>query len=324
MKAEPICISVVIPCFNAGATLHEAIQSVVAERNCAREIVIVDDGSSDNSLAVARQFEPAIRILTGPNRGVSAARNRGIAETTGEWIVFLDSDDLLLSGTLGMRAEVARATGADVVACDWQQLFGQGSGAKDGPVTSADMVALAADAEIACATSFWATTAALMYRRSLVEKIGGFRADLPVLQDARFLFEAAYHGARFAHSPHIGARHRVLPESLSRKDPALFWRDVLLNGKQIEALWRARGALSARQLGALCDIYNGAAHGLFRACDPSFREGLAALRASLLSVSSRNRFAEMMSDIAGQSSAVRMARFWTWSRCLLTKSITAY
>jgi hypothetical protein len=186
------------------------------------------------------------------------------------------------------------------------------------------MVALAKDVEIACATSFWATTAALMYRRTLVEKIGGFRADLPVIQDARFLFDAAYHGARFAHSPHIGARHRVLPESLSRRDPARFWRDALLNGKHIEALWRERGALSVRQLAALCDIYNGAAHGLFRARDPSFREALAALRASQLSVSSHNRVAEVMSDLAGQPSAVRMARLWSRSRRLLTKYITAY
>ena len=194
-----------------------------------------------------------------------------------------------------------------MVVCDWQEFFDGGDGAVDGAVRSVDLAALEADAEIACATHVWATTAALMYRRSLVEKIGGFREDLPVIQDARFLFDAAYHGARFAHSPHVGARHRLSPQSLSRRDPARFWRDALLNGKQIEALWRTRGALTSRQMTALADIYNGAAHGLFRAADPAFREALAALRASGLPVSSRNRLAELLSDVAGHRRAVRVA-----------------
>ena len=157
-----------------------------------------------------------------------------------------------------------------------------------------------------------------MYRRGLVEKIGGFREDLPVIQDARFLFDAAYHGARFAHSAHVGARYRITPQSLSRRDPARFWRDALLNGQQIETLWRRRRALTSRQMTALADIYNGAAHGLFRAGDPAFREALAALRACGLPVGRRNQLAEFLSDIAGQSRAVRVASCWTKSRRIVT------
>ena len=183
---------------------------------------------------------------------------------------------------------------------------------------SVDLAALEADAETGCATHVWATTAALMYRRSLVEKIGGFREDLPVIQDARFLFDAAYHGARFAHSPHLGARHRLSPQSLSRRDPARFWRDCLLNGKQIEALWRTRGALTSERMTALADIYNGAAHGLFRAADPAFRGALAALRASRLPISRRNRLAELLSDVAGHRTALRIAEYWTKSRRIVT------
>jgi hypothetical protein len=169
-------------------------------------------------------------------------------------------------------------------------------------------------AEVACAADFWATTTARTYRRSLVKRIGGFREDLPVIQDARFLFDAAHHGACFTHLPHVGARYSVLPQSLSRRDPARFWRDVLLNGKQIEILWRARGGLSPKQIAALCDSYNGAAHGLFRAQDSSFRDALAALRMSGLSVSRRNRTAELLSDIAGHYGALRIAEYWTQSR----------
>ena len=185
---------------------------------------------------------------------------------------------LLVPGTLPRRLETAVATGADVVVCDWQEFLGRGDGKVDGAVRSVDLAALEADAETGCATHVWATTAALLYRRSLVEKIGGFREDLPIIQDARFLFDAAYHGARFTYSPHIGARHRLSPQSLSRRDPARFWGDVLLNGKQIEALWRARGSLSARHQEALKGIYNNAARGLFAAADSQFFEAVAALR----------------------------------------------
>ena len=311
-------VSVIVPFFNAVPMLTELIGSTVAQKGIESDIVAIDDGSTDNSLSFARGFEPAIRVLTGSNRGVSAARNRGIAETAGEWIVFLDADDLLVPGTLRRRLETAEATGADVVVCDWQEFFDRGDGAVEGAVRSIDVAALAADAEIACATHVWATTAALMYRRGLVEKIGGFREDLPVIQDARFLFDAAYHGARFAHSAHVGARYRITPQSLSRRDPARFWRDALLNGKQIEALWRKRRALTSRQMTALADIYNGAAHGLFRAGDPAFREALAALRACGLPVGRRNQLAEFLSDIAGQSRAVRVASCWTKSRRIVT------
>ena len=99
--------------------------------------------------------------------------------------------------------------------------------------------------------------------------------------------------------------------SLSRRDPARFWRDVLLNGTQIEALWRARGCLAADQRAALADIYNGAAHGLFRARDPGFRDALASLRESGLPIGWRNRVAELVTDVSGQRAAVRLAELWT-------------
>jgi glycosyltransferase involved in cell wall biosynthesis len=313
-----IHVSVIVPCFNAAMTIGATIESALSQENVASDVVIVDDGSSDNSFAIARGYEPRVRVFTGPNRGASAARNRGIAEAASEWIVFLDADDLLVPGTLRRRLDTAEATAADVVVCDWQEIFDHRDSMVDGTVRSVDLAALEADAEIGCATRVWATTSALMYRRSLVEKIGGFREDLPVIQDARFLFDAAYHNARFAHSQHLGARHRISPQSLSRRDPAQFWRDCLSNGQQIEALWRERGALTSERISALADIYNGAAHGLFRASDPWFRRALAALRTSALPVSSRNRLAELLSDVAGHRYAARLAERWTTSRRIIT------
>jgi glycosyltransferase involved in cell wall biosynthesis len=250
-------------------------------------------------------------VLTGPNRGASFARNRGISETSGKWIVFLDADDLLLPGTLQRRFEVASAAPCDVVVCDWQDFFETEKGVECGAVRSVAFDVVAVSPEIAFATDVWATSAALMYRRELVEKIGRFRGDLPIIQDARFLFDAAYHGARFVHAPHVGARYRVQPGSLSRRDPGKFWRDVLLNGQQIEQLWKSRGVLSQDERRALAQIYNGAVHGLFRADEPLFRSALSALRRSDLSVTSRNRVIEITASVLGQRAASAFIGLWT-------------
>jgi glycosyltransferase involved in cell wall biosynthesis len=317
-----VSISVIIPCFNAQATIGETIASVLKQSERGSEILVVDDGSSDNSLAIARGFGPGVRVVTGPNRGVSAARNRGIAETGGEWIIFLDADDVLLPETLARRSATAAARDADVVICDWQDLVAEGKSLVEGPVRSVGLEKLAADSEVACAAHLWVASAALMYRRSLVDKIGGFRADLPIIQDARFLFDASRHGARFARSPHVGAFYRIWPQSLSRRDPARFWRDVLLNGTQIEEFWGARGCLTSGQRAALAEIYNGVAHALFRARDPSFRDALAALRASGLPIRRRNRVAELVSDVSGQPAAARLAELWTMSRRALRRAGT--
>jgi len=86
-------ISVVIPTYNFGPFLARAIHSVLEQTCPVLEIIVVDDGSSDETRDVAASFGDRIRYIRQQNRGVSAARNRGIAETRGEWIGFLDADD---------------------------------------------------------------------------------------------------------------------------------------------------------------------------------------------------------------------------------------
>lgn len=301
-------VSVVIPCFNAASTIAAAIESVCVQDRVIREVVVIDDASTDNSLEVARRFKPPVRVIAAPHAGASAARNRGIAEISGEWVVFLDADDLLLLGTLAERLETAAATGADVVICDWQELVESSEGVAEGPVRSIDAGALDADPEVACATHVWAATAALMYRRGLVERIQGFRADLPVIQDARFLFDAACHGARFAHSSHIGALYRVRPKSLSRCDPARFWRDVLLNAKQIEALWLARGDLSLAKREALRSIFDHAARGLFASGDPEYFDALDRQRDLGLELTLHPRIAGSLARAFGLGRARQLMR----------------
>jgi glycosyltransferase involved in cell wall biosynthesis len=299
-------VAVIIPCYNSASTLTAALESALAQ-DMSVEVIVIDDGSSDGSLAVARKFEPQVRVVTGRNRGASAARNKGISETTAEWIVFLDADDLLEPGTLSQRLAAAKASNTDVVICDWLDMHDDGTGRLTmGAHRSIDWSAVEGNAELATAVHAWATTAAILYRRSIVEKIGGFRPDLQIIQDARFLFDAAYHGARFAQSPHVGARYRILPGSLSRRNPARFWEDVLLNGQQIEALWRAKGALDGEHRNAVFGIYNTAGRGLFAAGHPRYFEAVERQRQLGLALPRHSQVAAPLARLVGLRAARSM------------------
>jgi glycosyltransferase involved in cell wall biosynthesis len=105
-------VSVVIPAYNRAATVAEAVASVLAQTVPPHEIIVVDDGSTDATPEVLAAFGDRIIVVRQPNAGVSAARNAGVARATGDWLAFLDSDDLWLPDRL---ATLARDTAmADV------------------------------------------------------------------------------------------------------------------------------------------------------------------------------------------------------------------
>jgi glycosyltransferase involved in cell wall biosynthesis len=87
-------VTVIIPTFNRGYCLAESIQSVLDQSFTDFDLIVVDDGSTDNTREIMRQFPGIQQIKLDENRGVSFARNQGIAKAKGEWIAFLDSDDL--------------------------------------------------------------------------------------------------------------------------------------------------------------------------------------------------------------------------------------
>ncbi len=94
-------ISVIIPCYNQAHFLYEAIESVLAQTHHDFEIIVVDDGSTDSTAEVAAGH-PDVRYVRQPNRGVATARNTGLRESEGEYLVFLDADDHLLPAALEM------------------------------------------------------------------------------------------------------------------------------------------------------------------------------------------------------------------------------
>jgi glycosyltransferase involved in cell wall biosynthesis len=96
-------VSVVIPCYNQAHFLPDAVESVLSQSYRDFEVIVVDDGSQDDTQEVASAYvakDPRVRLIRQQNRGLAGARNRGLAESRGEYVVFLDSDDLLLEEAL--------------------------------------------------------------------------------------------------------------------------------------------------------------------------------------------------------------------------------
>ncbi len=248
-------ISVVIPCYNAAATLAATLESVLAQK-ADHEVIVIDDGSTDASPSIIARFGSRIRVRTTSNQGVSVARAMGTAIAEGQFIQYVDSDDLLEPGTLLARRLALEESNCDVAHTDWQKFNVGADGAVIlGAIIRPDIAALSADAEIATATSrFWAPPAALLYRREIIRTLAWHRR-LPVIQDARFLYDAAAAGGRFTYVAGVGARYRVSPSSLSRRSRSQFIADCALNASEIEDAWRKRGALSMAKESALADMW---------------------------------------------------------------------
>lgn len=120
--AEPT-VSVVIPSYNCAQFLRETVETVLGQTHPPIEIIIVDDGSTDGSLDIAREFGNPVRIVTQPNSGVSVARNRGIDEAKGEWIAFVDADDLWEPTKLECQMETVAAADTDDVVCLYTDFY---------------------------------------------------------------------------------------------------------------------------------------------------------------------------------------------------------
>jgi glycosyltransferase involved in cell wall biosynthesis len=115
MSARKPTISVVIPCYNGGRYLPETVGSVLAQTAPVDEIIVVDDGSTDDSLAIAKRLPGPIRVIAQSNQGESVARNVGIEESRGDWVAFLDADDLWAADKIAHQ--LALAGQADDVVC---------------------------------------------------------------------------------------------------------------------------------------------------------------------------------------------------------------
>jgi glycosyltransferase involved in cell wall biosynthesis len=114
-------VSIVIPCFNSAPWLAETLESALAQTWSELDIVVIDDGSRDGSLDIARRYESrGVRVATQPNSGASAARNHGIRLARGDLIQFLDADDLLSPDKIAAQVDLlSRHPAGSIASCRW-------------------------------------------------------------------------------------------------------------------------------------------------------------------------------------------------------------
>lgn len=121
----PPLVSILIPAYNAGPWVGEAIESALAQTWSRTEIIVVDDGSSDETLAVARKYESArVRVTTHVNQGASATRNRALSLSQGDYVQWLDADDILAPEKVAIQMARATEVGPRVLlSSEWTRFF---------------------------------------------------------------------------------------------------------------------------------------------------------------------------------------------------------
>ena len=197
-------VTVVTPCHDAEAFVGETIESVLAQDRPAVEHVIVDDASTDGSWAVieayAARFPDRVRALRlSGNRGGSHARNRGAELARGEFLMFLDADDLIAPGTLGALVRAVEDRPLAVGFCPWRRLRRRGgtgpweSAPADAPLPTPDPdVALRGWIE----GTAWSPPCAVLWRRDAYTLTGGWDESLTLNDDGDLMLRALALGAR--------------------------------------------------------------------------------------------------------------------------------
>jgi glycosyltransferase involved in cell wall biosynthesis len=210
-------ISVVIAAYNASATIERAVRSVLAQRRRADEILVVDDGSTDGTADIVRQFGSEVRLLSQANGGASVARNRGIEAAGGEWVAFLDADDEWLGEKLflqeelfGAHSDIAWGYG-NFIPTDWRGNPLKAVHGKDcGDAVFEDYFG-------AYCRGLYAWTSTLMIHKDVFAKVGVFEVGMKRAQDNDLWFRIAYSFPRVGYiGQPLAIYHRDTPGSSTK------------------------------------------------------------------------------------------------------------
>jgi GT2 family glycosyltransferase len=177
-------VSCVIAVYNGQAYLREAIDSLLAQTYPELEIVVVNDGSTDGTAGVIDRYGDRVRLLTQDNAGVSAARNRGVAMSTGQLLCFLDADDCLDARKLTMQA-AAFAADAELDLCDCHTSY----------FWSPELSLETHQRDCRYAQAFWRNLlpghiSTWLFRRELWDRVGGFSTNLRYAEDVDWFSRA--------------------------------------------------------------------------------------------------------------------------------------
>lgn len=170
-------VSVVVPVYNAADHLRETLSSIYNQTYKSIEIIAVDDGSSDDSIDIARSFDGRVILVQQPNSGPAAARNRGVAEAKGEWIAFLDADDLWVPEKL--EKQLHAMSNREWSYTDSRFMGGVNDGKQDSDLNekpSGNVIE-----KLICGN--FISTSSVLLRRNIFNEVGGFDENLRSIED---------------------------------------------------------------------------------------------------------------------------------------------
>ena len=253
MTAPPV--SVVIPAYNRAATIRAAIESVLAQTWSDFELIVVDDGSGDGTLAEAgRVTDPRLRLVENPrNMGAAGARNTGIAEARGDWIAFQDSDDEWLPTKLEKQMARLLAPGASHVGAYCGLLTLGLLGDKPGDrlrlryVPDSDIARVDGDILASLLHANMISTQTLVVRRDVILELGRFDEETTPIEDWDFVIRLAQRGSiAFVDEPLV--HQRFSENSITRNTARRLRSRIRLVEKNIAAYRRHPPALARQYL----------------------------------------------------------------------------
>jgi glycosyltransferase involved in cell wall biosynthesis len=236
-------VSVVIPTYNRARTIERAIDSVLAQTFQDFEVIVVDDGSQDETKGVLSRFGDRIRLIIQENRGVSAARNTGIQAAHGKWIAFLDSDDEWHPAKLEKQMECLQKHGATI--CFARCATPDGNLITDIdellPASAQSQTHYFVDALDAISrVQLHPQIQSMMAGKELIERAGLFDPSLHVAEDTRLIYNLAFLSAfTYINEPLVtifsgtpnSLTHDLDPEAASKRYGSYL-------RVQLEAYWR--------------------------------------------------------------------------------------
>lgn len=239
-------VSILIPCHNARPWIAQCIQSAIDQTYPHKEIVVVDDGSTDGSQDVIRSFGDRVRFEMGPNRGSNVTRNRLVELSRGNWLSFLDADDYLLPEKIERQMEVvARNTNVAVVSSPPIEFF-----EKTGEMYRQTFE----DDDLHVNYIRWGrfSTTACLWKKAAIQEVGGWNQNQPVCQEHELILRLILAGKEFEllREP-LSVYRRANDGSISRRSPmrTLTHQATLLN--KLENFLAASGKLQDKHRRAL-------------------------------------------------------------------------
>lgn len=248
MPATQPLVTIGIPCFNAGRWIESCVRSALDQTWRRKEVIVVDDGSSDESLDILRGFGGEITLVRTEHRGSNHARNEVLRQAGGEWVQYLDADDYLRPEKISKQfAEAAEGEVDAIYSPVWIE------NATDG-AREASVIDPQYDIYMQWLSWQMPQTGGCLWRKSALDSLKGWNEAMPCCQEHELYMRALKACVRFLFAPTPNAVYRIWSEeTLCRRDPCQVVRvrtelmDDLLAWMSIRNLWtRQRRAVAAR------------------------------------------------------------------------------